>query len=121
MKALLDENIPVALARRLREDGWEVEHPVLSGRRGLPDAHFIERVTSEAGLVFLTHDEDFARIPSTAAGQVVLSRVRQERPLAERVALWAAAFASLRKGTRAERLFELLDDGQLVAWEIHDS
>ena len=121
MKALLDENIPVALARRLREDGWEVEHAVLSGRRGLPDAHFIELVTNEAGLVFLTQDGDFASIPSTVAGQVVLSRVRQERPLAERVALWITAFASLRREDRPERLFELLDDGQLVAWEIHDS
>jgi predicted nuclease of predicted toxin-antitoxin system len=120
VRVLLDENIPVGLARRLMADGWDVEHPILLGSRGLPDSYFLMRLTSEPGLVFLTQDEDFAEIPSTVAGQVVISRVRQERTVAERIELWTAALASLRRDKRPERLLDLLDDGRILAWEIHE-
>lgn len=121
MKALLDENIPVGLASRLSALGWEVDHPVLSGRRGLPDAAFFERVHSDADLIFLTQDSDFHSVSASAAGRVVISRVRQSRPLSERIEIWAAALEALRRESRPERLFDLLDDGTLVPSEILDS
>lgn len=74
MKILLDENFPLALTRKLREDGQEVEHIILLGLRGvatmsittgsvpieevsqriiapsLPSRHFPARIHSQAGL-----------------------------------------------------------------------
>lgn len=118
MKALLDENIPVGLASRLSALGWEVDHPVLSNRRGLPDAAFFERIHSEEDLIFLTHDSDFDSVAASAAGQVVISHVNQSRPLSERIDIWAAALEALRRESLPERLFDLLDDGTLVPTEI---
>ncbi|MGO9453030.1 MAG: DUF5615 family PIN-like protein [Candidatus Binataceae bacterium] len=36
MKILLDENFPLALLRRLREEGHHVDHIILLGLRGAP-------------------------------------------------------------------------------------
>ncbi len=118
MRALLDENIPLGLARQLRADGWEVDHPILSGRRGLPDAHFAALVEHESDVVFLTQDSDFELATSPALGQLVVSRVRQTRPLAQRLEIWAAAFESLRVAPRLERRLKLLDDGRLIPLQI---
>ncbi|MEJ7765185.1 MAG: DUF5615 family PIN-like protein [Acidimicrobiales bacterium] len=37
MKILLDENFPLQLYRRLKEAGYDVEHIIALGPRGLPD------------------------------------------------------------------------------------
>jgi hypothetical protein len=46
----------------------------------------------------------------------VLSRVRQSRPLVERVTVWQAAVQDLSANPRAETLFGLTDDGRLLPW-----
>jgi len=116
VRVLLDENVPVGLAHRLAREGWHVEHPILTGRRGQPDAEFMMRVERESDLVFLTQDEDFASLSRNVGGQVVISRLRQSRQLADRLDLWARALAALRDAARPERLLELREDGTLAAW-----
>ena len=45
---------------------------------------------------------------------VVVSRVRQSRPIADRIAIWHQAVRDLSAAPQTERLFELSDDGALI-------
>jgi predicted nuclease of predicted toxin-antitoxin system len=58
VRIFLDENFPLGLERRLKTDGYEVEHVVTIGWRGAPDTRIRERLV-DADLLFLTQDEDF--------------------------------------------------------------
>jgi hypothetical protein len=50
----------------------------------------------------------------------VISRVRQARPLAERIDVWCGAIRELLRLSSAERLFELDDNGTLrPAYRAH--
>ena len=115
MKILLDENFPLALYHSLKADGEDVEHIITLGLRGASDQHIRERLFDK-DVLFLTHDEDFLFDRPTEA-TVVLSRVRQSRRLVERVEVWRRAVLDLIRNPRPERRFELLDDGDLLAWE----
>lgn len=117
MKFLLDENFPLALYRRLREAGKDVEHVIALGQRGARDDVLRARLTAEA-LVFLTHDEEFGDIPADFRSQVIISSVPQRLPIRERVEIWVAALAKFEERQPPERLFEILPSGELVAWEI---
>jgi len=64
---------------------------------------------------FLTQDEDFLFARDLAA-VIVLSRVKQARPLVERIDIWRDAVRRLRENPDGRR-FELLDDGTLIPWE----
>ncbi len=75
MRILLDENFPLQLYRRLKEAGYDVEHIIALGLRGLPDEAIRLRLAVEADLIFLTHDTEFAELPADTAGTVVISRV----------------------------------------------
>jgi hypothetical protein len=114
LKILLDENFPLGLYRSLTADGEEVEHIITLGRRGAPDQQI--RELFDRDVLFLTQDEDFLFDKPTEA-IVVLSRVRQSRPLAERVQVWRQAILELIRNPKLERRFELMDDGYLLAWE----
>jgi len=50
VKFLLDENFPLALYRRLREAGKEVEHVIALGQRGLGDDILRKRLAASAGV-----------------------------------------------------------------------
>lgn len=117
MKFLLDENFPLALYRRLRDTGKEVEHIIALGQRGVGDDVLRRRLAAEP-LVFLTHDDEFADIPADFRSQVILSRVPQRVPIRERVEIWSAALEKFADLQPQERLFEILPAGELVAWEI---
>ena len=114
MKVFLDENFPLALVHRLREDGCVADHVITVGWRGASDALIAERLV-DTELVFLTQDEDFL-FGRDLAAVIVLSRVRQARPLAERIAIWREAIHRLSERPEGRR-FELLDDGSLIPWE----
>ncbi|MEO5822440.1 MAG: DUF5615 family PIN-like protein [Vicinamibacteraceae bacterium] len=86
MRILLDENFPLALYRTLKAAGEEVAHVITLGWRGAPDQQIRERLFDK-DVLFLTQDEDFLFEEPTEA-IVVLSRVRQSRPLAERIDVW---------------------------------
>ena len=66
-------------------------------------------------MVFLTQDDDFLSGAEVAA-TIVVSRVRQARPLDERIQVWSEAVKKLAKTQQGARRFELTDDGGLVPW-----
>jgi len=117
LKFLLDENFPLALYRRLRGAGREVEHVIALGQRGVRDDILRKRLATEA-LVFLTQDEEFEDIPPDFLSQVIISRLPQRLPIRERVEIWFAALEKFTQRGPPERLFEVLPSGELVAWEI---
>lgn len=120
MKILLDENFPIQLYRRLQEVGYDAEHIIALGLRGLPDNEIRRRLAIEANLVFLRQDTEFAEPPADAAATVVVSRIPQAVPIARRVELWLDAIDNLLRHPGPGRLFEILPDGQVVAWEVRD-
>ena len=115
MKVFLDENFPLTLVHQLREDGHDAEHVITIGWRGASDARIAERLV-ETDLVFLTQDEAFLFARDVGA-VIVLSRVKQARPLRERIDIWRGVVRRLSETPRTERRFELLDDGTLIPWE----
>lgn len=119
MKVLLDENFPLGLLRRLQADGLVADHIITLGWRGASDRQIREHLQDSA-LLFLTQDEDFLFGESVPA-IVVISRVRQARPLKERIDVWREAVRDLLQASRAERLFELTDDGVLLPWRDEPS
>ena len=79
MIVLLDENFPLGLLRSLQTDGLSAQHIITLGWRGASDARIRERLQDDQ-VVFLTQDEDFL-LGEASRAIVVLSRVRQSRPL----------------------------------------
>ena len=79
MIVLLDENFPLGLLRSLQNDGLSAQHIITLGWRGASDARIRERLQDDQ-VVFLTQDEDFL-LGEASRAIVVLSRVRQSRPL----------------------------------------
>ena len=114
MRFLLDENFPLGLLRALRSDGLAADHIITLGWRGASDKRIRERL-QDAEIVFFTQDDDFL-FGETVAAVVVLSRVRQSRPLKERIDVWCRAGRDLAQTSRVERLFELTDQGVLLPW-----
>lgn len=116
MKVLLDENFPLPLYHRLRAAGVDVEHVIMLGQRGSPDEDIRRRLRSEE-LLFFTHDAEFADLPAGNRTIIVISRVRQSRPILERVTLWIEKVQAILHNPPRHRVVELLDSGDLVPWE----
>lgn len=114
MKVLLDENFPLGLVRALHADGLHAEHVITLGWRGASDSRIRGRLQDDQ-LIFLTQDEDFL-FGEAVAAVVVISRVKQARPLRERIEIWHKAVQQLVQQGRVERLFELTDEGRLLPW-----
>lgn len=114
MKILLDENFPLGLVRVLRSTGLEVDHIITLGWRGASDARIRQRLT-DPELIFLTQDDDFLSGAEVAA-TIVVSRVRQARPIEQRVQVWSNAVKELVETQQVARCFELTDDGVLLPW-----
>ena len=68
-------------------------------------------------MIFLTQDTEFLNADTTPFAAVVVSRIRQARPIADRIAMCQQAIHGLIATPRAERLFELTDDGMLLPWK----
>ena len=64
---------------------------------------------------FLTQDEDLL-FGETSRAIVVLSRVRQSRPLKDRIEIWRNCVRELLQASKPERLYELMDNGALLPW-----
>ena len=62
------------------------------------------------------HDDAFL-VGETVAAVVVLYRVRQSRPLKERIDVWRKACHELAQTPRVERLFQLTNEGVLLPWQ----
>ena len=117
MKVLLDENFPLQLHRHLVTAGYDVEHIITLGQRGLPDTAIRARLVAEDDLVFVTQDTEFEDLPAGIQGVVIISRVPQRLSIAERVARWAAALEGFLADRPAGRLFDILPGGELAGWE----
>jgi hypothetical protein len=50
----------------------------------------------------------------------VLSRVRQARPLRDRIEIWRSAVEDVITNPPREPRFELMDDGGLIPWETYN-
>jgi predicted nuclease of predicted toxin-antitoxin system len=111
MKILLDENFPLALVQKLREEGREVDHIILLGLRAAPDADIIARINSDQ-CAFLTHDQEFLDLPLTRSA-IIISRVAQSLPLTLRLQARSNAIREYFSRDWSERLFEVFDDGKL--------
>ena len=116
MTVLLDENFPLGLVRVLEADGLKVEHIITLGWRGASDARIRERLNNSE-LIFLTQDDDFLSGGAVAA-TIVVSRVRQSRRLADRIEVWRAAVQQLLEAPKAQRVFELTDEGVLAPYSV---
>ena len=114
MIVLLDENFPLGLLRSLQTDGLSAQHIITLGWRGASDARIRERLQDDQ-VVFLTQDEDFL-FGETSRAIVVLSRVRQSRPLKDRIEIWRHCVRELLQASKPERLYELMDNGALLPW-----
>lgn len=114
MIVFLDENFPLGLLRSLQADGLTAEHIIPLGWRGASDTRIRQRLQDEQ-VLFLTHDEDFL-FGEPVRAIVVVSRVRQSRPLKARIAIWRRCVHDLLQTSRPERLFELMDNGALAPW-----
>ena len=119
MKLLLDENFPLPLYHKLRAAGLNVEHIIVLGQRGLPDAIIRQRLASER-LLFLTQDTEFADIPDEFLATVIISRVPQSLPIQRRVDIWAKAIEGFLTRKPSGKRFELLDSGEIAARVIRE-
>lgn len=115
MRILLDENFPLALLRRLRQEGHQVDHIILLGLRGAPDHAIVDRLNAE-DLLFLTHDQEFLDL-SLSRSRAIVSRVTQSLPIATRVEIWFKAIHECLSRDWGETLFEVFDDGRLRPWQ----
>jgi predicted nuclease of predicted toxin-antitoxin system len=113
VKLLLDENFPLPLYHELRAAGYDVEHIIMLGQRGLPDALIRQRLALEE-LVFLTQDTEFEDLPADYRAIVIISHVRQNLPIRQRVAIWFKAVQDFLARKPTGKLFELLETGEVM-------
>ena len=119
MKILLDENFPLPLYHRLKKAGHDIEHLIVLGQRGLPDSAIRHRLQTE-DLAFLTQDAEFEDIPSDYRATIIISRVRQSLPTSRRIEIWFGAVENFLARKPTGKLFDLLETGELVPWEVHE-
>lgn len=120
MKILLDENFPLPLYRRLRTAGYDAEHIIELGLRGVKDSEIRKRLAREE-IILLTQDTEFEAVDVDCRGQVIISRVRQNLPIQRRVDIWFKALQEFMTRRRSEKLFDLLESGQIIPWKVHKS
>jgi hypothetical protein len=116
VNVLLDENFPLGLLRTLRADGLHADHVITLGWRGIPDSELRARV-HDADVIFRTQDTEFLRADTAPFAAVMVSRIKQARPIGKRIAICQRAIRALIEKQPAERLFELTDDGMLLPWK----
>jgi Uncharacterized protein conserved in bacteria len=119
VKLLLDENFPLPLYHELRAAGYDVEHIIVLGQRGLPDAVIRQRLASDE-LVILTQDTEVGDLPEDYRAIVIISRVPQNLPIQQRVGIWFKVIQDFLTRRPTGRLFELLETGEVVSWEIRE-
>lgn len=119
MKILLDENFPLPLYHRLREKGHDAEHVIVLGQRGMPDSVLRQRIAAEE-LVFLTNDTEFEELAADCRAQVIISRLPQRLPTSQRVETWLKALQDFFERKPAGKLFDLMPNGEIVAWEFKE-
>jgi hypothetical protein len=110
VRVLLDENFPLPLCKRLRAEGFEVEHIIELGLRGISDAMILARLQEEE-LLFLTQDKEFLEAPGRLRATILVSHVDQSRPIVDRMERWLEAIRTMTGRPLDEKIFEMFDDG----------
>jgi predicted nuclease of predicted toxin-antitoxin system len=118
LKILLDENFPLQFCRRLRLSGYEVDHIIMLGQRGIPDSAIRERISKEE-IVFFAQDSEFEMMRGGHRGIVLISRMRQSLPIQKRTEIWSSAVEKFMAEKPSGKLFELLETGEVVACGVH--
>ncbi len=85
--------------------------------RGIKDSELRKRLAREERIL-LTQDTEFEDVSVDCRGQVIISRVRQNSPISRRVDIWFKALQEFMTRQRDEKLFDLLETGQIVPWEV---
>jgi len=85
----------------------------------MPDAELRDRLSREA-LIFLTNDTEFEAVGADWRAQVIISRLPQRLPIARRVEICFKALQTFMKQQPPQKLFDLMPDGEVVAWEIRE-
>ena len=116
MIILLDENFPLRFYTRLQQEGFSVEHILLTSR-GMHDRDIFVRLRREE-LLFLTQDEDFVDAAPDCKANIVWSRVSQSMAIDQRVEIWLSAIKQFLSKKWNEKFFELYDDGKLHPVEV---
>ncbi|BET69338.1 hypothetical protein ASA1KI_42560 [Opitutales bacterium ASA1] len=108
MKWLVDNQLPVALARHLREAGEDAVHVLEIGRAQTSDRLIWEYALEENRIV-VTKDEDFsALLVHSPRGQVVWVRIGNCRK-SELIMVWERAWPEARAALAAgQRLVVLV-------------
>lgn len=117
MKVLLVENFPLPLYHRLKTAGFDVEHIIVLGQRGIKDSQLRKRLEEET-IVFLTQDTEFEDVAANR-GKVIISRIRQNLPIRQRVEIWFAALTEFVSRAYVENLFDLIEDGRIIPWKFY--
>ena len=63
---------------------------------------------------------EFEDVASDYRGKVIISRVRQGLPIKQRVEIWFHAIHGFMVRMPSEKLFDLLETGEIVPWEIRE-
>ena len=113
MRILLDENFPLGLLRALRADGRTADHIITLGWRGASDRTIRERAGTD-DVIFLTQDVEFLARDVSPFAVVLVSRVRQSRPIQDHIAVWQRAVRDLLATPESAGVFELSDDGEVL-------
>jgi len=120
LKILLDGNFSIQLYHQLSQAGHEAEHMIVLGRRGAPDSEIRRRLCEDDDLILLTQDTEFGDLAEDIRSKVIISRVPQALPIADRVQLWVSALEGFLARLPDGKLFYLLETGEIVAWDIAD-
>jgi uncharacterized protein with PIN domain len=120
LKILLDENFPLQIHRRLRLSGYDVEHIIVLGQRGIPDSATRKRASKEE-LVFLTQDSEFEKMPGGHRGVILISRIKQSLPIQKRTEIWFSAAERFMIERPAATLFGPVETGEVIARQIHET
>jgi len=103
-------------------------------RRGLPSGHGAENAasrparqrqaggagpaTSRSSTGRRNQDTEFLDVPGSSGAAVIVSRVRQDLPIAARVDLWFGALERFVAARPTGTIFELLETGEIVPWQV---
>ncbi len=109
IRFLVDNQLPVALARWLRDKGHEAEHVLELGLAQSPDP-LIWRRAAETGAVIVSKDEDFAKLTilRPEAVRVLWLRIgncRSKALLAALEGVWPEIMRELSGGARLIEVF----------------
>lgn len=96
---------------------WTLKHIIVLGQRGIKDTQVRKRLEEET-IVLLTQDTEFEDVAADLPGKVIISRVRQNLPIRQRVEIWFAALNDFVSRSYMENLFDLIEDGRIIPWKV---